>query len=135
MLNNEKIMVCVHSSPSGDELIDRGIRLSKLLHCPLYILTILPCELAKLDSSQSESLNSWKQQSEEAGAHFIVKHTEKRKPAEVIKETAHSYNVTQLIVGQSGQSRWQEIIHGCFVNDLLENIGEIDLHLVAMQKV
>jgi len=134
MINNEKIMVCLKNGPTGDILIQRGSKLAKLLHCPLFILTVLPQDLNELDAKQNQYLKQWKEKCDELGATFIVKAKERRRPSEVIKEVASNYDITQLMIGQSGQTRWQEIIHGCFFNDLLNGLGEIDLHVVSFER-
>lgn len=128
-------MVCVHHGPNGEHLIKRGSKLAKLYHCPLYILTILPGDLSELEPNQADYMSQWKNISDELGATFVVKTKEGRKPATVIKDIAGKYDITQLIIGQSGQTRWQEIIHGCFFNDLLDGLGEIDLHVVSIQRI
>ncbi|MNI24839.1 hypothetical protein D3C73_784720 [compost metagenome] len=57
-----------------------------------------------------------------------------KKTAEVIVDTARERGVTQIIIGQSSQTLWQEITRGNFINDLIELLGPIDLHIVAVQR-
>ncbi|WP_256710644.1 universal stress protein [Paenibacillus sp. FSL H8-0548] len=135
MKNKEKLMVCVYYGPHGERLIRRAGQLAKLLQSPLFVLSVIPVQEDELDPEQERMMAAWKLKCEEWGATFIVKPNENRKSSEMIAETATHLEITQLIIGQSGQTRWQEITHGSFVNELLHRIGETDLHIVAVQRM
>lgn len=135
MANNEKIMVCVYYGPHGERLIRRGGELAKLLQCPLYVLSVIPVRDDVLDQEQEKFMAAWQTTCDEYGATFIAKMNVDRKAADIIAETARNHHITQLIIGQSGQTRWQEITQGSFVNELLNRIGETDLHIVAVQRM
>ncbi|WP_046212551.1 universal stress protein [Paenibacillus wulumuqiensis] len=134
-MNEEKIMVGVYYGPNGERLIRRGIRLAHLLQSPLYVITVLNEPISELDMQQENYLNSWKKMTEEAGGTFIIKVDENDEPAAVIADVARQQQITQLIIGQSAQSRWQEITRGSIVNDLLEELGAVDIHIVAVQRM
>lgn len=135
LLNNEKILVCVYYGPNGERLIRRGGELARLLQCPLFVLSVIPLRENELDQAQERYMAEWQMKCDEYGATFIVKTNEDRKASEIIAETAKNHHITQLIIGQSGQTRWQEITRGSFVNELLNQIGETDLHIVAVQRM
>ncbi|MEC0310817.1 universal stress protein [Paenibacillus lautus] len=135
LLNNEKILVCVYYGPNGERLIRRGGELARLLQCPLFVLSVIPLREDELDQAQERYMAEWKMKCDEYGATFIVKTNEDRKASEIIAETAKNHHITQLIIGQSGQTRWQEITRGSFINELLNQIGETDLHIVAVQRM
>ncbi|MVO98590.1 histidine kinase [Paenibacillus lutrae] len=134
-MNKEKIMVCVYYGPHGERLIRRGGELAKLLKCPLYVLSVIPVKDNELDQEQEKFMAAWQTICEEYDAMFIAKTNEDRKNSDIIAETAMSHHITQLIIGQSGQTRWQEITQGSFVNELLNRIHETDLHIVAVQRM
>lgn len=135
MVNNEKIMVCVYYGPNGERLIRRGGELARYLQCPLFVVSVIPVQPDKLNQEQENYMALWRAKCEELGATFIMKSSENRKASEIIAETARNHHITQLIIGQPAQTRWLEIIHGSFVNELLNRIGEIDLHIVAVQRM
>lgn len=135
MLNNERILVCVYYGPNGEGLIRRGGELARLLQCPLFVLSVIPKRENELDQAQERYMAEWQTKCDEYGATFIVKTNEDRKASEIIAETAKNLHITQLIIGQSGQTRWQEITRGSIVNELLNQIGETDLHIVAVQRM
>ena len=55
-------------------------------------------------------------------------------PAKVIAEVAHEFNITQIIIGQTARSRWEEITKGSFLNMLLREIPFVDLHVVSVAR-
>src|SRR5690625_6030456 len=59
---------------------------------------------------------------------------EKRPPAKVIAEVAYNLNITQIIIGQTPQNRWEEITKGSFSNALLREITFIDVHIVSVDR-
>ncbi|MFC6334404.1 hypothetical protein ACFP56_17385 [Paenibacillus septentrionalis] len=135
MTNDEKILVCVRNMANGEQLIRRGGELSQMLHCPLYVLNITSGQTETPTQEQKKDTEFWQRKCEEWGATLIVESFDNKKINEVIAETASRYHITQLIIGQPGQTRWQEIMHGCFVNDLLSLLTEVDVHVVAVQRL
>jgi two-component system sensor histidine kinase KdpD len=39
-------------------------------------------------------------------------------------------NITQIVIGKSGRSRWFEIVHGSVVHDLMRRAGSIGVHVI-----
>ncbi len=63
-----------------------------------------------------------------------MKDNEKRPVSKVIAEVARKKNVTQIILGQTAQSRWQQITKGSIINDLLHDIPFVDLHIISVSR-
>jgi len=132
---DESILVCVYYGLNGERLIKRGHKLATLLDCPLYILTVDAKPLDAFDAEKSGYIDNWKQLCEELDVEeFIVKDNEKRPIQKVINEIAREKNITQIIVGQSAQSRWEEITKGSFLNVLLKEVPFVDFHIVAVKR-
>ena len=116
---DEGILVCVYYGPNGERLINRGYKIATIMDCPLYILTVDPAPLDDFDAEKSEYVERWKELAEELDVEaFIIRDDETRPAAKVIKEVAHQYGITQIIIGQTAQSRWEEITKGSFMNVL-----------------
>jgi len=133
-MNTESIMVCVHYGPTGERLIKRGIRLSQLLNCPLYVLRVDTVPDEELDMDEVRYVSVWKKMVEEAGGEFINKECKDRKIADAIIKVAEEKKITQLVLGQSGQTLWQQMTKGSLVNNLLNRVGAIDIHIVAVKR-
>jgi two-component system sensor histidine kinase KdpD len=52
-------------------------------------------------------------------------------PVEGALSFAYQQHVTQIIVGESLRSRWQELLRGSFVNRLIRKASNIDVHVIA----
>ena len=132
---DESILVCVYYGLNGERLIRRGHKLATLLDCPLYVLTVDSKPLDAFDAEKSGYIEHWKSLSEELEVEeFIIRDNEKRPIYKVINEIAMSHNITQIIVGQSAQSRWEEITKGSFLNVLLKEVPFVDFHIVSIKR-
>lgn len=132
---DESILVCVYYGPNGERLIRRGCKIASIMDCPLYILTVDPLPEDEMDIEKIHYLALWKQLAIEHNAEeFIVKYNEKRPIAKVIGEVAKQKNITQIVLGQTAQSRWKEITKGSFINVLLNEIPFVDLHVVSVSR-
>jgi len=133
--SDESILVCVYYGLNGERLIRRGHKLASLLDCPLYILTVDSNPLDAFDVEKSGYIEKWTELSQELNVEkFIVRDNEKRPIQKVIAEVAREYNITQIIVGQSAQSRWEEITKGSFLNVLLKEVPFVDFHIVSVKR-
>jgi two-component system, OmpR family, sensor histidine kinase KdpD len=132
---DESILVCVYYGPNGERLIQRGCKIASMLDCPLYILTIDPKPFDELDAEKSFYIERWKQLAEQHNAdEFIIKDNEKRPVSKVIAEVAREKHITQIILGQTAQSRWEQIAKGSVINSLLREIPFIDLHIISVAR-
>lgn len=132
---DEGILVCAYYGPNGERLIRRGGKLANMLDCPLYILTIDSLPLEEIDAEKTDYIKKWKILAEELNAEeYIIKANERRPITKVIAEVAREKNITQIVIGQTARSRWQEITKGYFANILLREIPFIDLHIVSVSR-
>lgn len=131
-MSNEKIMVCVSYGPSGERLIRRGIRLAEMLQSPLYVLYVnTRNHHEEINQEHKNYISHWKKLTTDAGGEFIIEVQPGRKAAKVIAEQAEAYCITQVVIGQSAQSRWEEMTRGSFANELMSHMLGVDLHIVA----
>lgn len=132
---DERILVCVYYGPNGERLIRRGHKLSQIMNCPLYVLTVDPLPYDDFDAERSNYVEAWEELCDQLGIEeFILRDNEKRPVAKAIAEVAHSRNITQIVVGQTPQSRWEEITKGSFVNSILKEITFVDVHIVSVDR-
>ncbi len=132
---DESILVCVYYGPNGERLIRRGGKLANMLDCPFYVLTVDPLPEDEMDIEKIHFIEKWKELAQEHGAEqFIIKYNESRPIAKVIGEVARKNNITQLVIGQTAQSRWKEITKGSFINILLNEIPFVDLHIISVSR-
>lgn len=132
---DERILVCVYYGPNGERLIRRGYELSQLSNSPFYVLTVDQLSSDEFDAEKVSYIEQWHELSEELGAEkFILKDSETRPIVKVIKEVAYKHNITQVIIGEKPQNRWEEITKGSFVNALLRELVFVDVHVVSVDR-
>lgn len=132
---DEGILVCIYYGPNGERLIRRGSKIAQMVGCPLYILTVDPKPFDELDAERSMYIMKWKQLAKELEADaFILKDNEPRPIYRVIAEVAREKGVTQIVIGQTVQSRWEQITKESIVNLLLREIPFVDLHIISVAR-
>ena len=132
---DEGILVCVYYGPNGERLIQRGCKIAQIFDCPLYILTVDRKPFAELDADKSYYITKWKGLAEENDADaFILKDNEERPIYKVIAEVAREKGITQIIIGQTPHSRWEQITKKSIVNSLIREIPFVDLHIISVAR-
>ncbi|KIL53091.1 KdpD-like non-kinase potassium sensor [Jeotgalibacillus campisalis] len=126
----EKILVCVQYGPTAEKLIRRGWRMAHRLKAELFILNVTS------DNGEESAINEkknkeWRMLAQQFNATMIVEEREGRKPAKVIVDVAKKFKVTQILLGQSARTRWEEIRKGSIVNMIMRETSNIDIHIVA----
>ncbi|CAM4245526.1 universal stress protein [Paenibacillus phoenicis] len=132
---NESVLVCVYYGPNGERLIKRGCKIANLMKAPLYILTVDPKPFDELDADKVFHIEQWKEYANShPTAQFIMKDNESRPVYKVIAEVAREKNITQIILGQTAQSRWEQMTKGSIINALIREIPFVDLHLISVAR-
>lgn len=131
----EKILVCVQYSSTAEKLIRRGWRMADRLNAELYVLNVEREKIESLSASKRQTIDEWKSLTNQFYATFLLEETKGRKPADVIIEVAKRLQVTQILLGQSARTRWEEIRKGSIVNEIMRETQYIDIHIVADQRV
>jgi K+-sensing histidine kinase KdpD len=55
-------------------------------------------------------------------------------PVDGILSFAYEQHVTQIVAGEPLRTRWQELMHGSFVNRLIRKAANIDIHVIARRE-
>lgn len=132
---DERILVCVYYGPNGERLIRRAHELSQFTNSPFYVLTVDSLSYDEFDAEKTSYVDEWRELAEQLGAEkFILRDNEPRQFVKVIKEVAYQNNITQVIIGETPQNRWEEITKGSFVNVLLRELVFIDIHIVSVDR-
>ncbi|KAA0834897.1 KdpD-like non-kinase potassium sensor [Bacillus paralicheniformis] len=131
---NEKILVCVQHGKNAEKLIRRGWRIASRLKADLLVLNVSRTSKEQLAPTERDKIGQWETLCAQFGAEFIFKHSNKRRISETITDTAKQHGITQIVLGQSARSRWEEIRKGSIVNSIMRHTDGIDLHIVSDEK-
>lgn len=130
----EKILVCVQYSSTAEKLIRRGWRMANRLNAQLYVLHVERENVRSLSESKKRIIEEWRGLTHQFDATFLLEEAKGSKPANIIIEVANQLQVTQILLGQSARTRWEEIRKGSIVNEIMRQTKYIDIHIVAEQR-
>ena len=54
--------------------------------------------------------------------------------SKVIAEVAREKHITQIVLGQTAQSRWEQMTKGSLLTLLLQEIPFVDLHIISVSR-
>jgi two-component system, OmpR family, sensor histidine kinase KdpD len=130
---HERVLVCISTYPNAVQLLRRGARLSSYMNAPLYAIFIDHPDrfLSKAETLHIATCEKLCQEFE--GQFLRVSHAD---VARAIAEVAEQQRITQIVIGESQQSRWKQMIKGSFTQRLMHLIRykHIDLHIIATEK-
>jgi two-component system sensor histidine kinase KdpD len=126
----ERVLVCVASSRPSTLLIRRGTRLARRVHGKCFVIFVAPPGgLAALPAEQREIVEDDMQLARTLDAETQV--IEGGDIARAIIEFARSKQITQVFLGRSGRSRWEDFLQRSVINDVVRLAEGIDVHIVA----
>ena len=127
---SERILVGVTAAPGTDTIVRRASRMASRIKADLHVLHIISGEGAK--RSHDGQLDILRQLTIDVGAQWHEVRDDD--PAHALFEFARSHQITQIVVGSSGRSRWQELKSGGSIvrkiTQLAAPVG-IDVHIIA----
>lgn len=127
----ERLMVAVTGAPGTDVLMRRAARMAARLKGPLDVVHVTATDATPADTG-TDKLSKL---TEDLGARWHdIKDDD---PAPAIAEFARRNQITQIIIGSSRRSRWQQITGGgSNVMKVLREAGPlgIDVHVIALDK-
>jgi two-component system sensor histidine kinase KdpD len=122
---HDRILVCISPTCPSLRLLRRGWRMAQRLKGEIVAVYV---EDHPADKNCQEVLKSDFALADRLGVPVITLHGD---VATEIVRYAREHNITQLILGHSNRSRWQEIAHGSIVNTLTRDLRTIDILIVA----
>jgi two-component system, OmpR family, sensor histidine kinase KdpD len=125
---HERVLVCVSTAPNSLRLVQRGAKLADYMNAPLYVLFVHKPERSPT-KSEARFLECCERICQKFDAKFLQVTGES--PVEEIIKAAKSHRITQVVLGQSHQSRWQVLWRGSLINQLVRSVRQIDVHIIS----
>jgi two-component system, OmpR family, sensor histidine kinase KdpD len=127
---HERVLVCISTYPNSIQLIRRGARIAGYMNAKFYTLFIEKPDRF-LNKTESLHIETCERLCCEFEGEFLrVKSTN---VADTIAQVAADQRITQIVIGESQQSRWKHLIRGSFTQRIMRRIWQkrIDLHVIA----
>jgi two-component system sensor histidine kinase KdpD len=122
----ERILVCISRPGISEDLVRRGGRIAQRTQGELIVVHVVGGEPSDRESAWMAEIERMAQ---DLGGEFQILRADD--PVEGVLSFAYQQHVTQIIVGESLRSRWQELVRGSFVNRMIRRASNIDIHVIA----
>ena len=123
----ERVVVALTGAPGTEALIRRAARIAQRAHGELLGVHITSEE--GLATPSSGMLDQHRRLLIEMGGTYHE--VAGADTAAALTNFARAENATQLVLGASRRSRFQELLHGSVLNRVMRLSGPIDLHVIA----
>ncbi|WP_353929758.1 sensor histidine kinase KdpD [Okeanomitos corallinicola TIOX110] len=129
---HERVLVCISTYSNSLQLLRRGARLAGYMNAPLYVLFVMNPDRF-LTKEESLHIDICENLCQEFTGTFI--RFNGSNVAQAIAEVAAKYRITQIVIGESQRSRWEIFFKGSLTQKLVRLLKNIDLHIIATEKV
>jgi two-component system sensor histidine kinase KdpD len=130
-----RVMVCLSSaSPRGGTLVRKGSRLAGRLNTDWFVVFVeTPREAPdRIDAEAQRHLMTNTELARELGAEVVRLHG--RDPVGAILEFARSHSVGHIVVGQSHQAAWRQLLGLALPLRLVRDAVDVDVHVVSTEE-
>ena len=127
---HERVLVCLSTYPNSLQLLRRGARIASYMNAQFYAVFVNDPDrfLTKAESLHVETCEKLCQ---EFNGHFL--RVNGNNIAKAISEVAKQYRITQIVIGESQQSRWKLLLRGSLTQQLVRSLKHVDLHIIATE--
>jgi two-component system sensor histidine kinase KdpD len=128
----ERIMVAVTAAPGTDGLLRRAARIASRVKAELDVVHIDTGDASPRDR---RSIDRLRDLAADVGARWHETHDDD--PAQAIARFAREHQITQIVIGSSRRSRWQQLTGGgSNVTRIIREAGPfgIDVHVIARRE-
>jgi two-component system sensor histidine kinase KdpD len=126
---SERLLVCVGPSPLSERLVRSTRRLARWLRADWIAVYVETPESIRLPASDQDRITRTLHLAEELGAEVL--RLNGRSVAETVVSYAISRNVSKIVVGKPLRRRWQELLRGSLVDQLLKESQDLDLYVIS----
>jgi two-component system sensor histidine kinase KdpD len=127
---SERILVAVTAAPGTDAIVRRASRMAARIKAELHVLHVVGGD--GHHTAHDEQLAVLRQLSVDVGAHW--NEIQADDPAQALIDFARQNQITQIVVGSSARSRWDELKSGGSIVRKISRLAAeagIDVHIIA----
>jgi two-component system sensor histidine kinase KdpD len=130
----EKVMVCLSTRPGTERLLRVGARIAGRLATNWYAVYVTRPDEDKGhgDPEAYHRLEEYQRMARDLGAK-VVSLTD-RNVSDALIRFAQQENISHVVFGQSARSRWDILLRGSVLNRFLNEVRDVTVQVVPMQK-
>lgn len=123
----ERVLVAMTAAPHADRVIRRAARIATRAHGALIGVHVIRQD--GLTQPTAPRLEDQRALIGQLGGTYLEVVGDD--PAEALLAVARSEKVTQVVLGATRRSRWQELLSGSVINGVIRGAGRIDVHVIS----
>lgn len=128
----ERLLVCISPSPLAEKLVRTTRRLAGELNATWVAVYVEVASKPENNPANRERIGRILQLAEELGGQSLT--LAGRSIQEAVLDYAHKNNITKVVVGKPIKPRWQEMIGGSIVDQLVYASGDIDVYVISARE-
>ncbi len=128
---HERVLVCVSTYPNSIQLLRRGARIASYMNAPLYVVYVATPDRF-LTKEESLYLENCERLCKEFDGNFI--RLTSNDVAKAIAGIAEKQHITQIVIGESQASWWQQLLKGSLTQKLVRSLRNMDVHIISAEK-
>ena len=127
---HERVLVCLSTYPNSLQLLRRGARIASYMNAQFYAVFVSDPDRF-LTKAESLHVETCEKLCKEFNGQFL--RVNGNNIAKAISEVAKQYRITQIVIGESQQSRWKLLLRGSLTQQLVRSLKHVDLHIIATE--
>ena len=124
----ERVVVALSGAPDADHLLRRASRIAQRAKGDLIGVHVVSDSGLTSDGPAVDVAAQRRLLDELGGEYRKVVASD---VAGALVELARAENATQIVLGASARSRWNELLHGSVINGVVRRSGPIDVHIIS----
>ena len=122
----ERIAVAITAEASASRLIRRAARIAQRLKGEMHVVYV---QVHALTDDEGRDLETLQKLSAELDGEF---HTlEQSSVVEALVSFSRQFDITQIVMGESHRSRWQEFVGGSVIHEVMRRTHDVDVYVIA----
>jgi two-component system sensor histidine kinase KdpD len=123
----ERVVVAITGAPGGEDVLRRAARMAMRTRGELLGVHVRPAD--GLTGPSPDRLAELRRMLAELGGEYHE--VSGGDVASALVGFARAQNATQLVLGASRRSRWNELVQGSVINRVIRASGSIDVHVIS----
>jgi two-component system, OmpR family, sensor histidine kinase KdpD len=132
--NMERIVVCISNPYFAEKLIQRGKVLADAFKGECIVLNVLRVPFDELDFNQFQTKLMFEGLADKYKVQLMSEPSKFKKIAYHIAQFAEEQKATQIVIGQVPLSKLELMLQDSLINNLLEKLECVDLHIVEVTR-
>ena len=128
----ERLLVCISPNPLAEKLVRTTRRLASELKAEWFAVYVEIASKPENNPVNRERIGRVLQLAEELGGKGLT--ISGGSIQEAVLEYAHKNNITKVVVGKPLRPRWQELLKGSIVDQLIYASGDIDVYVISARE-